>query len=187
MAILLSPVPKQQFCDGNGDPLVGGKLYTYAAGTLNPATTYTDKDGNENPNPIILDGDGRADIWLSDNVSYKFALFAVVDGVEVEVFTTDNITYPTTGGGGGGGGDGALRAGNQSIGNGDDNVEIVFSSPVDDTTYRINIGLVNLIDTDPMFLLYQINEKTVNGFKMKLNAPADSANYRVEYSIHENA
>lgn len=183
MAILLAPVPKQQFCDGNGDPLVGGKLFTCFAGTLNPATTYANKDGVENTNPVILDGDGRANLWLQDNVSYKFIL---TDANDVEIFTTDEITYPTTGGGGGGD-EGALRAGNQAISNGSDEVEITFSSPVDDTTYRVAIGFVNTTDSDPIFLLYNIVLKTVNGFKIKLNTPVDSANYRVEYQINANA
>lgn len=49
-----------QFLDNNGDPLSGGKLYTYTAGTSTPKTTYKDLDGLEaNTNPIILDSAGR--------------------------------------------------------------------------------------------------------------------------------
>jgi len=38
----LSPTPKQQIFGSDGAPLVGGKIYTYLAGTSTPATTYTD-------------------------------------------------------------------------------------------------------------------------------------------------
>ncbi|MBL7545624.1 MAG: hypothetical protein JNL11_17525 [Bdellovibrionaceae bacterium] len=183
MAILLSPSPKQQFFDDNGDPLVGGKLTTYAAGTLNPIVTYADKDGTENPNPVILDAGGRATIYLQDGFSYKYVL---TDADDVEIWTQDDISIPVASGGGGGGGGGPLRAGIQSIGNGDDEVEITFSTPVDDTTYVIAApGFRNTVDSDPIFLDYRIKNKTVNGFTIKLNVPVDSANYRVEYTVNE--
>ena len=43
MATIL-PEGKQRFTDGNGNPLAGGKLYTYAAGTSTPKATYADAD-----------------------------------------------------------------------------------------------------------------------------------------------
>ena len=49
----LSPTPKLQFFDANGDPLVGGLLYTYEAGTTTPLVTHTDSTGvSANTNPI---------------------------------------------------------------------------------------------------------------------------------------
>jgi hypothetical protein len=52
-------------------PLVGGKVYFYAAGTTTPKDTYTDEGGlTANTNPVILDGRGEADIWLGLG-SYK--------------------------------------------------------------------------------------------------------------------
>jgi hypothetical protein len=82
-----------QFFDANGVPLAGGKLYTYAAGTTNPAVTYTASSGapgTENANPIILDSAGRVPqaIWLPNATSYKFALTTATD---VPVWTKDNI------------------------------------------------------------------------------------------------
>jgi len=51
----LTPTPKQQFLDANGNPLSGGKVYTYAAGTTTPLVTYTDESGTTpNTNPVIL-------------------------------------------------------------------------------------------------------------------------------------
>ncbi len=61
---LLLPNAQQQFCDANGKPLAGGFVYTYQVGTTTPATTYQDYLLTiPNANPIILDGDGRAQIW----------------------------------------------------------------------------------------------------------------------------
>jgi len=66
-----------QFFDANGTPLVGGLLYTYAAGTTTPATTYTDNTGSTpNSNPIVFDAAGRIsnEVWLTDGAAYKFIL-----------------------------------------------------------------------------------------------------------------
>jgi hypothetical protein len=81
MAVLLSPVGgvAGQFFDNNGDPLVGGKLFTYAAGTTTPQVTFTSALGlTPNSNPIILNGGGRvpSEIWLTDGLQYKFVLFS---------------------------------------------------------------------------------------------------------------
>jgi len=91
---LLSPIPKQQFFDANGQPLVGGKIYTYAAGTTTPITTYVDSAGvTTNTNPIILDSRGMANIWLLSTAVYKYAVF---DALDVPIFTTDNIGVTLT-------------------------------------------------------------------------------------------
>jgi hypothetical protein len=84
MAVNLSPIGgvAGQFFDNNGDPLVGGKLYTYAAGTTTPQTTYTSSLGTTpNSNPIILNAGGRvpSEIWLTDGLSYKFVLYSATD------------------------------------------------------------------------------------------------------------
>jgi hypothetical protein len=88
----LSPTPKQQIFGSDGAPLVGGKIYTYLAGTSTPATTYTDYSaGTANTNPIILDSYGQANIWLLSTVSYKFVVKTATD---VLLYTVDNIATP---------------------------------------------------------------------------------------------
>ena len=73
MTTALSPSPKQQFFTAGGVPLVGGKLYTYAAGTSTPLATYQDSSGTvSNTNPIILDSRGEANVWLLPSLAYKF-------------------------------------------------------------------------------------------------------------------
>ena len=84
----LTPTPKQQFLDANGNPLSGGKVYAYAAGTTTPLVTYTDESGTTpNTNPVILDSRGEAGIWLGV-ASYKLKLTTATD---VEIWTVDNI------------------------------------------------------------------------------------------------
>ena len=93
MAVNLSPVGgvAGQFFDNNGNPLVGGKLYTYSAGTTTPQVTYASALGNTpNSNPIILNGGGRvpAEIWLTDGLEYKFVLYSSTDQL---IGSWDNI------------------------------------------------------------------------------------------------
>jgi hypothetical protein len=88
----LTPTPKQQFFDANGNPLVLGKVYTYAGGTTTPIATYVDQVGaTANTNPIILDARGMANIWLQSTVAYKFV---ITDSADVLQYTTDNIVVP---------------------------------------------------------------------------------------------
>jgi hypothetical protein len=88
----LTPTPKQQFFDANGNPLVAGKVYTYAGGTTTPIATYTDQaGGTANTNPIILDSRGMANIWLQPTIAYKFL---ITDSNDVTQYTTDNILVP---------------------------------------------------------------------------------------------
>lgn len=88
MTTTLSPSPKLQFFDSEGALLVGGKLYTYAAGTSTPLATYADSTGAAaNPNPVILDSRGEANVWLG-NSSYKFVLKTSTDTL---IWTVDNI------------------------------------------------------------------------------------------------
>ena len=85
----LSPTPKLQFFDANGDPLADGLLYTYAAGSTTPLTSYTDSTGvSANTNPIVLDSRGEANVWLG-TASYKLALYT---STGVLIWTVDNIS-----------------------------------------------------------------------------------------------
>ena len=90
---VLSPAAKLQFTDITGAPLVGGFLYTYAAGTTTPLATYTDSSGTSlNSNPVVLNARGEASVWLGAN-TYKFKL---TDPNNTEIWTVDNITAPTS-------------------------------------------------------------------------------------------
>lgn len=93
MAVNLSPIwgAGAQLFDNSGNVLSGGKIYTYAAGTTTPATTYTSSNGiAANSNPIILNSAGRVpyEIWLTDAVVYKFVL---KDSNDVLIATYDNL------------------------------------------------------------------------------------------------
>lgn len=85
---VLSPFGPFRAFDSNGDPLNGGKLYTYEAGTSTPKATYTTTSGAiANTNPVILDSAGYADVWLGSG-GYKFILTTSAD---VTLWTIDDI------------------------------------------------------------------------------------------------
>jgi hypothetical protein len=74
--------------DANGNPLAGGKLYSYAAGTTTPLATYTDATGGTpNTNPVELDANGEAPVWLGQD-AYKFIL---KDADDATIWTADGI------------------------------------------------------------------------------------------------
>lgn len=79
-----------QFLDSNGDPLSGGKLYFYDAGTTSDRTVYSDEDGSvAQSQPVTLDSAGRLTTSVYIPVgSWKFTL---TDADDVTVFTEDNI------------------------------------------------------------------------------------------------
>lgn len=85
MATLATNVSFQ--CFGlDGKPLAGGKVYSYAAGTTTNKATYTTMAGTvENPNPVILDQNGKAKIFLGDG-AYRLRILdsndALVDDID---------------------------------------------------------------------------------------------------------
>lgn len=74
--------------DDVGAPLTGGKLYTYAPGTTDAQSAFSDVDCTvAHPNPIVLDALGRASIYLSAQ-AYKLVL---TDADGALQWTQDNV------------------------------------------------------------------------------------------------
>lgn len=91
----LMPLPKQQYFTVLGFPLVGGKVYTYAAGGTTPKVTYTDAAGTTpQSNPIILNarGEPASPIFWSGNYRVD-----VRDALGNLIYSVDN--YNTDPGG----------------------------------------------------------------------------------------
>ncbi len=73
----------------DGSPAVGYKLASFLAGTTTPTPLYTSQDQTaQHPNPVILDGNGEAAVWLAPNIAYKLVLRTTLDA---DVWTLDNI------------------------------------------------------------------------------------------------
>ena len=103
MALVLSPIwTGVQFFSNTNQPLSGGKIFQYQAGTTIPQATYSDNSGVvPNANPIILDSSGRypAQIWFVSGQQYKLIL---QDANGVILATEDNLIGINDAGGGGG-------------------------------------------------------------------------------------
>lgn len=81
-----------QFFDDVGDPLSGGKLYTFDAGTSTPKAIYTTENLNvAHSNPAILDAAGRLTAFVSDGEGYKYRL---MDADDVLVREWDEVAVP---------------------------------------------------------------------------------------------
>ena len=94
MTTAISPLPMQRFTDNNGNPLSGGQLFVYAAGTTTTVTTYTDSTGSTpNTNPVILNTRGEASVWLTPGANVKFVLATATDTnpPTSPIWTVDNI------------------------------------------------------------------------------------------------
>ncbi len=93
-AVIMTP-PKLQFfgTTGNylGKPLAGGLVYTCVAGgtIANLQASYTDATAlTQNANPVVLDSNGMANIWLIPATYYKIFVY---DANNVLQYSTDNI------------------------------------------------------------------------------------------------
>ena len=77
----------QQFNNKNGAILVGGRLYVYYVGRTELATTWADEDAAaQNTNPVLLDNNGRAPVFVDDSYSYTLV---VCDRAGTELFSQD--------------------------------------------------------------------------------------------------
>ena len=77
----------QQFNNKNGSILTSGKIYIYYQGRTALATTYHDEDGTVvNSNPVLLDNNGRATVFVNPIYSYTIV---VCDYYGTELFSQD--------------------------------------------------------------------------------------------------
>lgn len=100
MTASLLPVIKARFFDANNNPLSFGKVYAYQAGSQVFQDTFKEfsaNAGSKNTNPVELNIEGSADIWLSDGLPYKI----VVDDSEGNLrYSADNVVVNASIGGG---------------------------------------------------------------------------------------
>jgi hypothetical protein len=149
-----------QFFTDDGSVLSGGKIYTYAAGTTTPRTTYTSSAGTvANANPIILDSDGRLpnDLWLTSGLTYRLVL---KDSTDVQIGSYDDIP---------GINDGAL-------------LSVPFSSITAKPTTLAGYGITDGVTTTAAAATYApIASPTFTGTAQIPDNAATSTNYPVGY------
>jgi len=80
-----------------GEPGAGYKLFTYEEGTSTKKTTWTSLAKTaENTNPIVLDANGEADVWIDGNYKFVLALPTDTDPPASPVWTYDAIRSSET-------------------------------------------------------------------------------------------
>lgn len=95
----VAPIPfvRPQYFSNTGQPLAGGRLWSYQAGTTTNLSTFCDALGTiTNPDPIILDAAGRpanvsssnCGVFMGSN-AYKFVLQTSLGQL---IWTMDNLT-----------------------------------------------------------------------------------------------
>jgi microcystin-dependent protein len=78
--------------DDDGNPLDGGKLYTFAAGTSTPLAIYTAADLlTPTLNPFVLDSAGRWTAFIAAGVAYDIQL---KDANDVLIEAWDDVSVP---------------------------------------------------------------------------------------------
>lgn len=89
-----------QAFDSNGDPLSGGLVYTYEAGTSTPLTTYQAYDGttlsSANANPVVLDSAGRATIWYGQSMSITVKDSSGTTQYTEDIYVDSFVDTPTS-------------------------------------------------------------------------------------------
>jgi hypothetical protein len=97
----------------NGTPLIGGKLFTYQAGTSTPAAAYHDAAATmPHMNPIILDDRGEVLVHITQAM-----LWRLETPTGVQLWEVDNI--------GPGGGAGTIPPSTVGVNHGDVSIGLV--------------------------------------------------------------
>lgn len=77
------------FTDASGNPLAGGKIYTYTCGTTSNKITWQDAGkASAHANPVVLDAEGKKLIFADG--CYKFRIDSSAD---VTLYTLDNLRF----------------------------------------------------------------------------------------------
>ncbi len=79
------------------------------------------------------------------------------------------------------------RAGRYSVPDATSTVTISLGAAWADNNYVLQISVENLTDADPIFLQHVITARTGSNFTLKFNAPTDSANYVIHWSVRPQA
>lgn len=77
--------------------------------------------------------------------------------------------------------------GTENVPNGATEITITMPRPMKNLNYQIKPTWKNTVDTDPIFQSFNIKKKDANlvDFTLSWNAGVDTANYQVEWQVHE--
>lgn len=147
-----------QFQSYNGTLLAAGKIYVYHLGRTHLAPVYGDHNGaTVLPNPVILDDQGMAEIYLNDAFNYTVV---VCDAYGAEQFSRD--VYPKGMGNG------------ESIGT--QLYEGIDPIVVNNDVYAISANTSRLGVETPLYFVKDDEEETIIGFSGHTDVPPGTMN-----------
>ena len=147
-----------QFQSYNGTLLAAGKIYVYHLGRTHLAPVYGDHNGaTVLPNPVILDDQGMAEIYLNDAFNYTVV---VCDAYGAEQFSRD--VYPKGMGNG------------ESIGT--QLYEGIDPIVVNNDVYAISANTSRLGVVTPLYFVKDDKEETIIGFSGEAIIPSGTMN-----------
>ena len=142
-----------QFQSYNGTLLAAGKIYVYNLGRTHLATVYGDHNGaTPIANPVILDDQGMAEIYLNDAFNYTIVVY---DAYGQEQFSRD--IYPRGMGNG------------ESIGT--QLYEGIDPIVVNNDVYAISANTTKLGVQDPLYFVQDDEERVIIGFSGQTDIP----------------
>lgn len=147
-----------QFQSYNGTLLAAGKIYVYKLGRTELAPVYGDHNGaTVIANPVILDDQGMAEIYLNDAFNYTIVVF---DAYGQEQFSRD--IYPSGMGKG------------ESIGT--QLYEGIDPIVVNNDIYAISANTTKLGVQDPLYFVQDDAERVIIGFSGHTDVPEGTMN-----------
>jgi len=147
-----------QFQSYNGTLLAAGKIYVYKLGRTELAPVYGDHNGaTVIANPVILDDQGMAEIYLNDAFNYTIVVF---DAYGQEQFSRD--IYPSGMGKG------------ESIGT--QLYEGIDPIVVNNDVYAISANTTKLGVQDPLYFVQDDAERVIIGFSGQTDVPPGTMN-----------
>jgi hypothetical protein len=92
MTGVIPVIPRFKFTDASGNPLSGGSVTVYLAGTTTLANTFQDKALTiANTNPVALDAHGECLFWVDPANNYKL-LLKDSHGATIPGWPVDNVS-----------------------------------------------------------------------------------------------
>lgn len=116
----------------------------------------------------------------ASTLPFAYIIVHNIGGV-IQNITQSNIFQLEGGGGSGGTGGGIAQEVPLTIAT--TSITVTFPTPKSDTNYGLVCQMVNVTDTNPVYMPITITQKTTTGFVAKWNGPLETSNYALDYIV----
>lgn len=141
--------------------------------TLKADLSYVNAQLANKQNLLPTGSSGQVLTWVSGAPAWQAPAAAGVNSIEGQ---TGSLTLEQIG----------LIGTVVSLGSGVTSYTYTFGTARPDTNYNVVFSFENTTDTNPIFLLGYISAKSTTAFTITLNAPTDTANYKINLQERRN-